>query len=344
MRYDIDILNPIEYRGWDDLLLSSPEYTFFHTSAWAKVLWETYHYRPLYFTVLDDNRLLALIPMMEVKSVLTGLRGVSLPLTDYCEPIITDGFQIQDMFDFVKEYGQRHHWEFIECRGGHHPDVTPTTSFYEHRLKLTSSVEDILSRFKSNTKRNIRKAMREGVKVNIYRSQEAVRKYYRLHCITRKRQGLPPQPRSFFKKTYEHIISKGLGFVLLASYGKTHIAGSVFFNFGQKSLFKFGASDYTCQHLRANDLVMWEAIKSYAQNGYQSLCLGRTALDNTGLQRFKARWGTDEQIINYYKYNLRQNTFVTETSLLKNFPRRMFRTMPIPLLRVLGSFLYKHIG
>jgi hypothetical protein len=344
MHCDIDIINPIDYQGWDDLLVSSQEYTFFHTSAWAKVLWETYHYRPLYFTLLDGNGLLALIPMMEVKSIFTGLRGVSLPFTDYCQAIITKEFQLQDMIDFVKEYGHRCNWKFIEIRGGHCPDAAGTTFFYRHRLKLTPNSEQIFSRFKDTTKRNIRKAIREGVEVNVYRSLEAVREYCRLHYITRKKHGLPPQPRSFFRKIYEHIISKNLGFIALASYGKINIAGSIFFDFKEKAVYKFGASDFKYQHLRANNLVMWEAIKLYAQNGYKSLCFGRTALDNIGLRRFKAGWGTDEQVIDYYKYDLQQNAFVTEASLLRNSHRRIFRIMPITLLKMLGSLLYKHIG
>jgi hypothetical protein len=344
MHCDIDIINPIDYQGWDDLLVSSQEYTFFHTSAWAKVLWETYHYRPLYFTLLDGNGLLALIPMMEVKSIFTGLRGVSLPFTDYCQAIITKEFQLQDMIDFVKEYGHRCNWKFIEIRGGHCPDAAGTTFFYRHRLKLTPNSEQIFSRFKDTTKRNIRKAIREGVEVNVYRSLEAVREYCRLHYITRKKHGLPPQPRSFFRKIYEHIISKNLGFIALASYGKINIAGSIFFDFKEKAVYKFGASDFKYQHLRANNLVMWEAIKLYAQNGYKSLCFGRTALDNIGLRRFKAGWGTDEQVMNYYKYDLQQNAFVTEASLLRNSHRRIFRIMPITLLKMLGSLLYKHIG
>jgi len=32
--------------------------------------------------------------------------------------------------------------------------------------------------------------------------------YYRLHCLTRKRHGLPPQPTGFFQKIQEHIIAK----------------------------------------------------------------------------------------------------------------------------------------
>ena len=118
MPYDVEIINPVDYCGWDDLLASNPESTFFHTAAWAKVLSETYNYRPLYFTIRDDNRLIALIPMMEVKSIFTGLRGVSLPFTDYCQAIITRWCQLQNMFDFVKEYGRKCNWKFIEIRGG----------------------------------------------------------------------------------------------------------------------------------------------------------------------------------------------------------------------------------
>jgi hypothetical protein len=293
---------------------------------------------------VDNGRLLALLAMMEVRSVLTGLRGVSLPFTDYCVPVVAEGFGIDKLLEFVKEYGRRCRWRFIEIRGGHYPGQAAVTSFYVHRLDLTSDTDQMFSRFEASKKRNIRKAIREGVEVNICRSAEAVREYYRLHCITRKRHGLPPQPRCFFEKIYEHIISKNQGFVALGSRGKTSIAGSVFFNFQKKSLYKFGASDHRYQHLRANDLVMWESMKWYAQNGYVSLSLGRTALDNTGLRRFKVGWGTQEHIIDYYKYDLRRDAFVTETSLVNNSHRRFFSMMPIPLLKALGSLLYKHVG
>jgi hypothetical protein len=344
MRYNFDIINPIDHRGWDDLLASVQESTFFHTTAWAKVLSDTYHYRPVYFAACDDGRLTALIPMMEVKSIFTGLRGVSLPFTDYCQAIVTAQSQLQDLLGFAREYGCKHNWKSIEIRGGDYPDITAATFFYRHKLKLTRDSEQIFFRFKDAIKRNIRKAIREGVEVRVCRSLDAVKEYYHLHCMTRKKHGLPPQPWSFFEKINEHVISKGLGLVALASYNKINIAGSVFFNFKDKALYKFGASDFKYQHLRANNLVMWEAIKLFAQEGYQSLCFGRTEPENTGLRKFKTGWGTEEQVVNYYKYDLRKNAFVKESPLLKNSFHRVFGIMPVSLLKILGSLLYKHVG
>jgi hypothetical protein len=341
----IKTLDPIDHPGWDEMLSSDDGYTFFHTSVWAKVLSETYSYRPVYFTLLDDNRLLGLIPMMEVRSILGTRRGVSLPFTDYCDPVISSEFEMQDIIDVIKEYGHQRGWESIEFRGGGFPDATTkSASFYRHILTLDPDIEQLFSRLKSNTRRNIRKAVREGIRVEIVTSVQAVDEYYRLHCMTRKRHGVPPQPHSFFRKIHEHIIAKNLGFVILAYYEKTAVAGSIFFGFKDKAIYKFGASDIANQHLRPADLVMWEGIKWYAQNGYRSFCFGRTAMDNTGLRQFKSRWDAVEQVIDYFKYDLRQDVFTTEESLVKNSHQRIFRKMPIPMLKVVGSLAYKYIG
>ena len=344
MHYHVHILNPIEYQGWDELLISSQGYNFFHTSAWAKVLCETYHYRPVYFAFLDGSKFLALAPMMEVRSILTGVRGVCLPFTDQCELLGGDTSQAQDIIDSVKEYGREHRWEFIELRWGDYPKEAPATSFYGHILDLTLGVEQLFCRFQHSVRTNIRKAIREAVTVKIYTSVESLREYYRLHCIARKKHGVPPQPYGFFEKIYEHVISKNLGFIVLAQHRTASIAGAVFVAFGEKATCKFAASDDRYQHLRASNLVVWEAIKWYVQHGYRSLCFGRTAMDNEGLRRFKIGWGAQERIVNYYRYDLRRDAFVTGDRPATSGSYHIFRAMPIPLLRLCGSLLYKHIG
>ena len=127
------------------------------------------------------------------------------------------------------------------------------------------------SSFRDSTKRNIKKAIQNGVHVTIQNSLQSVKEYYRLHCITRKCHGLPPQPFYFFKKIHEHIISQNKGFVALALHEGKVIAGAVFFQFGNQAIFKYGASDPRYLHIRPNNLVMWEAIKWHCQNGYQNL-------------------------------------------------------------------------
>src|SRR6266540_5852058 len=77
-------LNPLETPGWDNLVLTHPEASFFHSASWAAVLRDTYGHRPHYFCAMKGERLAATLPVMEVNSTLTGRRGVSLPFTDEC--------------------------------------------------------------------------------------------------------------------------------------------------------------------------------------------------------------------------------------------------------------------
>jgi hypothetical protein len=343
---DIQIIDPITYPNWDDLLLSCPDYSFFHSSAWSRVLAESYGYTPLYFTVLEKGKVRALVPIMEVNSFITGKRGVSLPFTDFCDPIIPNGVPFPDLLNWIIEYGQKHRWKYLELRGGQGflGSNSPSSTYLGHNVDLIKGEQQIFSGLRDSTRRNIKKAVKQGVKVEISQSLNSLKEFYRLNCITRKRHGLPPQPFWFFKKVHEHVISQNLGIVVLGSSENNIVAGAVFFHFGKDVFFKYGASDKTFHHLRPNNLVMWEAIKWYSQNEFKSLCFGRTEPENQGLIQFKSGWGGAEQQINYYRYDFKKGSFVSGSPKVTDFHNKIFRNMPIPLLNKIGNILYKHVG
>lgn len=341
-----EIINPLEYPSWDDLLLSTDGHSFFHTSAWARVLHETYNYKPLYFSIIENEKLLFSIPVMEVPGFLGGKRGVSLPFTDYCEPIIGEDMPFKEMFGRLIEYGKEAGWKFIEIRdgGGLLGESRPSQSYYIHDLDLTRDKEAIFSSFKESTKRNIRKAVREDVRVRTSNSIKSVRDFYRLNCMTRRSHGLPPQPYVFFKKIHEHIISKERGVVVLAELGAKTIAAAICFHFGGNALYKYGASDNRYQGLRANDAVMWESIQLYLAKGYGRFSMGRTEPGNTGLRRFKAGWGTEEKKIFYYRYSLAEDAFVKVKPLESGLHNEVFNRLPIPLLKLISTVAYRYQG
>jgi lipid II:glycine glycyltransferase (peptidoglycan interpeptide bridge formation enzyme) len=345
----ITVLNPLQVQGWDRFALSSENYSFFHSSHWAKVLHESYGYNPVYFALIDNGTMQAVMPCMEIKSVLTGKRGVSLPFTDYCEPIIGQPHPDETVHSLLKnmiEYGEKAAWRSLELRGNISTSGRTQSSYrcYGHTLEMSKKEDELFSSFRDSTKRNIKKAIKEGVKMEITQSLDAIRNFYRLNCLTRKEHGLPPQPFRFFEQVYRHVLSQNMGVVVLASHSDRYIAGALFVHFGERAIFKYGASDKQYQHHRANNLVMWEAIRWYSRNGYQSLCFGRTEPDNEGLLQFKRGWNATERTILYYKYDIRRQAFINGAATLSVGYRRIFHHMPIPLLKMTGSLLYKHSG
>jgi lipid II:glycine glycyltransferase (peptidoglycan interpeptide bridge formation enzyme) len=135
-----------------------------------------------------------------------------------------------------------------------------------------------------------------------------------------------------------------MGFIVLASFRGTAIAANVYFNFGDQILYKYGASDRAFQHLRASNLVIWEAIKWGCDHGYKTLCFGRTEPENEGLRQFKAGWGARERLIKYYRYDLRKGAFIKAPHIVRPSHRKIFGKLPIPILKLLGSVLYRHMG
>jgi hypothetical protein len=346
MRSDLQIINPLEYPQWDNFLLSQKEYSFFHSSHWARVLHESYGYRPLYFMRNDGGALTILFPLMEVKSLLTGSRAVALPFTDYCEPILSDKKKFPETLDQMIWYGRKAGWKSIEIRAKSEvsSEIPSSSLFYVHTCALSLALAGISESFRDSTRRNVKKADREGVTVSFSSSADSVEEFYRLNCVTRREHGLPPQPYYFFKKIFEHIISKGLGLVGLANYEDRNIAGAIYLHSRDEVIYKYGASLKKYQHLRANNLVMWEALNRYSKNGYKKLSLGITALENAGLKQFKSGWGAEEQIIKYIRYDLKAKSFISTKSHLTGGHNTIFRHMPIPLLKAAGYLLYRHMG
>ncbi len=333
-----------QFQDWDQALSSRTEYSFFHCQAWERVVSNSYGYNPLYFASSRENP--AVIPVMEVRSLLTGRRGVSLPFSDYCDPLVEDRKSFEALLDGIIDYGRKAGWKYIELRGGERflSDAPVFATYLVHTLALCRDEQKLLSSFKGNIRQGINRATHEGVEVEFLTNFQAVREFYQLHCITRKRQGVPPQPFHFFRKIYEHIISKNLGFVILASHENKNIAGAIYFHLGKRALYKYGASDKSYQHLRANNLVMWEAIKWYSLNGCTSFCFGRTDPDNKGLRQFKNGWGTVEKEIYYYRYDIQKDKFIDGNTEATTRYRSLMQKLPMPVLRLIGQVSYRHVG
>ena len=330
------------------MLRLSDHHSFFHSSSWARILKETYNYKPIYIVSFQGSKLALSIPLMEVSNVFWGKRGVSLPFTDQCAPFFLTKEILTEGLRYATAYGKRAGWTYLEWRDAAYFSnlAVPYEEYFTHDIDLTGSETELFSHLRESNRRNIRKSIKEGVSIEISQSLSAVKSFYRLHCITRKRHGLPPQPYSFFKNISDIIIAPGQGLVVSAFHSGKLIAASVFFHFGTKAIFKFGASVIEHQHLRPNNLVMWEAIKWYRERNFVSLNLGRTELDNQGLLQFKRMWAPTESKVNYYRYDFKKRVLLKDfyASKRRVLTRKIFARLPVSLLRIIGSLAYGQFG
>jgi hypothetical protein len=352
MNYKLELINPAFYPGWNELILDNKNYSIFHSREWCEVLHKTYRYEPQYFINFNKGKPEALLPMMLVKSALTGKRLVSLPFSDYCEPLIENENEYNDLLKKVIDLCEQYELKYVELRGGTSflTDQSIYSNGYLHELDLNLGEKDLLENLRSSNKRNIKKATKEGIEVKFTNEFRSIIDFYNLNILTRKRHGLPPQPLMFFRNIGDILLPSGFCEIAESIYKGRVIASCVFLTFGKKVLYKFGASDYNFQNLRANDLLFWEAIKRYSHLGYEKFCFGRTSAENESLRHFKMGWGVREIPSHYYRYNIKINKFESSGKFSFDSPGEVglynyiFKHAPKFVLKMIGNIAYRHIG
>jgi Acetyltransferase (GNAT) domain len=339
------LMNPLVESEWDDAINMHPDATIFHSTAWARVLVDTYGHRPCYVQMSLNGNLLALVPMMEVQSVLTRSRGICLPFSDYCAPLIFSRFGHELVMQKLQQIARERGWSYFELRSQSiiPVDLPASESYYGHFLDLKIGPEALISNFSSSVQRAVRKAERSGLTVRIQSTPEAMAQFYKLHLRTRRRHGVPPQPRSFFINIQRHLISAGFGFIVLVKCQKDPIAAAMFFKLGRHAVYKFGASDERLQELRANNLAMSEAIRHLAEGGTEALHFGRTETENQGLRRFKLSWGATEETLDYARFDTASASWKHSHDRRSTFHRPIFRALPASLNRLAGAMIYPHL-
>jgi hypothetical protein len=339
------IIDPLQRPDWDAQIEGHPQSTIFHGSRWARVLRETYGHVPVYVCGVEGERLTSVLPLMEVASRWTGRRGVSLPFTDACASLDREG-DGGNFYNEAMELGRQRRWKYLECRSydSAWEGSTPSLEFYGHEVDLEIGADRLFAGLDGAMRRGVRKAEAGGLSVEFGTDEESIRIFYKLHCGTRRRHGVPPQPFRFFESIQRNILGGGRGFVAIARLGNRPAAAGIFFYHGGEALYKFGASDFSLQQHRPNNLMMWAGMRRCTEEGLSILNLGRTSLSNEGLRRFKLGLGAEERKLQYARYDFSTKQFVVDTDRAQGWFNRLFSLLPPPLLRLAGAALYPHLS
>ena len=337
-RHEIDPRMPA---SWDERLRTIEGAGIFHSSAWIRVLADSYGFTPA-CRITDD----AVLAMMEVSSIFTGRRGVALPFTDEAPALGSSPEAISALIGESMELGRSRGWKRIEFRGGapFGPAAMPSAQHLTHSINLEPSPDRLFAGLGGATRRAIRKAEASGVEVTIERGDDGMRAFRKLNALTRRQHGLPPQPGVFFDNIRRHILGQDMGFIILAHLAGQPAAAAMFMHCGYRAMFKYAASDKRHQAARPSNLAMWKGILACRDAGCRTLSLGRTDCRNEGLLRYKRGWSGIETPLNYYTYSLEHDTLVTDPDRLTGIHNACFRMLPLPLSRLAGALIYRHFA
>lgn len=336
-------MNPPD-QAWMEFVSRKTDSMIFHHPAWIKLLADSYGYRSFIVGTLDgQGRYTAGVPVMEVNSLLTGRRWVSLPFSDFCSPLYENADDRVRIIEEVLSRARTENVRSVELRGIYPPHAAFVTDSdcVSHELDLEADHARVYSRLHEMHRRNIKIARQKGVEIVRRDTEENLKEFYDLHLQTRRRQGVPIQPWRFFKGL-GRLFEQGLGFLLLAYVERRCVAGAVYLHWQKTLTYKYGASLPDDLQARPNNLIMWSAIQWGCENGCEKMDFGKTDLANTGLRTFKSRWGAREFHLPYTYLAPREKK--ADGGRLRRLLSWVIQKSPPQVCQILGELLYKHVG
>jgi hypothetical protein len=330
-------IDPLKDSRWAEFVERHPHSSIFHTPAWLGALRRTYGFEPVAITSSPPGtELTSGIPFCRVRSILTGNRLVSLPFSDHCRPLASPE-ELPGLLEAVRETLALDRLKYAELRPRDEPALpgfTCSQRYLFHMLDLRPSLNEIFHKFHADcVRRKIRRAAREGLTVDAGRSDALLHDFYTLQVETRRRHGLPPQPRRWFSNLVAAMGEKAT--VRVARADGRAIAAILMLRHKQIDVYKYGCSRAEDNNRGGMQLILWKAIEDAKACGMQEMDLGRGDFEDEGLAHFKERWGAERQELSYFRYPAAAHRKISIPFLGR---------LPKPVLIAAGRLLYRHMA
>jgi CelD/BcsL family acetyltransferase involved in cellulose biosynthesis len=343
---DVVVLELTDPR-WADFVATHPAATPFHHPDWTRLVAGCYGFRAFGLAVSDVSGVIrAGLPVVEVRHLRGGVRWVSLPYTDYCPPLVSTGEHQEQLVAALQRSSRAAGARWVEIRAPIAGGSLTDPGALRHVLELGHDPAQVYAGFhRSQVQRNIRRAEREGLTVRRGSSpHDLVDTFYQLHLRTRRRHGVPVQPRRFFRLLWDNTIATGLGSVLIVEAAAQPIAAAVFLTSNETVIYKFGASDESSWSLRPNHLLLWHAIRAACEQGCRWFDFGRTDMGQEGLRNFKLSWGAAEEPLFYGIVGGTPESAPSGEGMATRMLGPVIRHGPLLLCRAVGETLYRYVA
>jgi CelD/BcsL family acetyltransferase involved in cellulose biosynthesis len=346
----IKIVSPAEDDLLNAFLAGCAGATVYHTPQWRDAVVATYGYEPMYLAYTGGTGIEAILPLMLVKSWLTGRRLVSLPFSNVCGPVGSrDGVAalVERAVELRLELGAK----ALEIRtqaGLNTIDdarFIKLTYYITYIVKMDSNPATLWESFKDRSvRKEVRQAAKKGIEVRDAEGPEDLSRFYELFSNLRLKHGVPPQPYAFFRNLWDHLWPEHLH-LHVATFEGRHVASLMMLGFGTALYAGYIGSDPAYRSHRVHQMLLWKAMERGCLKGYKTFDFLRTPRNAQTLRYFKERWNAYEMDLEYLYHPRVAGTVSTieETAKYRVMTATLKRA-PKSVGKALGRAIFRHLG
>jgi len=339
----IELADPEAARRWDECVQSAPEATVYHLAGWKKVMERTFGHKAHYLMAMEGEDALGVLPLLHVKSRLTG-HYVTSPSGGIC---CRDDQAATALLERAKELVIKAKAKYLILRDSYRrwedPDLVTNEDHCTLVARLSPDWEETLRGIKRKERQLTHQGMRAGAEV-VEGAQELER-FYPAYARAMREKGTPTPGISFFRNILDELPAH---MRLLAVRRQDQVlGGGLIAPFRDTVHCAWAGVLREFRDFRPSHLLYWETMRYGSANGYQWVDFGRSRWDS-GSFTFKKSWGGEPRQI-YQQYYL--NRIVRppavgggreEDAEYRLFVR-IWRRLPLSLTEVLGPQLRKRM-
>ncbi len=338
----ISVCQPEQYSDWDNYIKSHLEGTFFHLSGWKKIMEKSFSFNCPYLVAEANQKIVGLLPLVEVKSFLFGHSLTSLPFCVF-GGALADTPEIKTALekkacDIAEELGV----DYLELRykTEQKNDFLVKSVHSYFTTELNDGHDEILLSIKKKQRAVVRHSLKNELTVDVNKD---INDFYHIYSTSVRNLGTPV----FSKKYMQNILTEfpDCSDILAVSHNGKTISSVMNFYYKDQVLPYYGGGTVEARHLKSNDHMYYKLMCHAFDRGCKLFDFGRSKNDS-GPYKYKKTWGMEPQPIFHY-YHLVKATELPNLS--PNNPKyalfiKLWQKLPLKVSQIIGPFLSKYLG
>jgi serine/alanine adding enzyme len=331
---------------WDEFVRAQSDWTHFHLYGWRTVIERVFRHECIYLGARDPSsgRLVAVLPLVRVRSLIFGHFLVSMPFVNYGGPLGShEG--VRALALEATNVARRSGVRLLELRSR---AELPLDLPVSHRkltvvLDLPTDSKTLFASLPSKLRSQIKRPKKDGVVVRIGLDQLAP--FHSVFSHHMRDLGTPAQSKAFFQAIAD-VFPNDVRFAV-AYHGETPIACGCGFLWNNEFEITWASALRSHNAMSPNMLVYWELMEHVVGAGVRVFNFGRCTR-GTGTHRFKMQWGGREEALWWYQ---RAKNATTDAEAATPSPdhgifamaTRVWQRLPVPVATRLGPPIVRFI-
>ncbi len=289
-------------KEWDEFASRHTDLIFYR-SLWSEVLKNGLGGTPLYFYLKEGGDIVAGLPGVVLRFGFLRILYASIPYGGLLgEKVYFEPFMELLEGEFRKRKIAQVRMVESPFSESYRPASLRSVSSKCTLLNLRDfDKEKVWDNYRSEVRRAIRKAQKNGLSAKRANSKKEVEVFYRLYHSSMERKGAPSKyPPQWFTAIYEILIKQGTADILFALKEDQLIAGVVLIRSFTSHHYLHNGSDEAHLESRPNDFIVDQIIQEGVKEGKRTLDFMGSDPADLSLIRFKEKWGSRSIDIHTY--------------------------------------------